>query len=214
MEEIKILYKDTEIAVVEKPIGALSQRDALGQDGLVEILARQLGKTVYSVHRLDRPVGGVMVYALSKNAAAHLSGEKAFEKIYLACVSGKTEPKGEMVDYLFKDSAKGKSFVVKSERKGAKYARLTYETLKNTVTEQGEVSLVRVKLDTGRTHQIRVQFASRGMPLLGDGKYGSQVKGNGIALWSHGLVLTHPKTKETLIFTSNPSENEYFKIFN
>lgn len=213
MEEIKILYQDTEIAVIEKPVGVLSQRDAKGEDGLVEILARQIGKTVYPVHRLDRPVGGVMVYALTKNAAAFLSGEKAFEKVYLAAVSGVCPATGEMVDYLYKDSAKGKSFIVKGERKGAKYARLTYETLKTATTEQGNISLVRVKLDTGRTHQIRVQFASRGMPLLGDGKYGSRIKGQGIALWSHGLTLSHPKTKQILIFTSNPIDNPYFEIF-
>jgi 23S rRNA pseudouridine1911/1915/1917 synthase len=210
---IKIFYQDTEIAVIEKPVGVLSQKDAKGEDGLVEILSRQLGKTVYPVHRLDRPVGGVMVYALSKNAAALLSGEKTFEKVYLACVSGKTAPEGEMVDYLFKDSTKGKSFVVKSERKGSKYARLTYETLKTVTSEQGDLSLVRIKLDTGRTHQIRVQFASRGMPLLGDGKYGSRIKGQGIALWSHGLTLTHPKTGQTLIFTSNPADNQFFERF-
>jgi 23S rRNA pseudouridine1911/1915/1917 synthase len=213
MEKINILHQDSEIVIIEKPIGVLSQKDAKGENGLVEILAEQLGKTVYPVHRLDRPVGGVMVYALSKNAAAYLSRENAFEKVYLAAVSGICAATGEMVDYLFKDSAKGKSFVVKSERKGAKYARLTYETLKTANTENGEFSLVRVKLDTGRTHQIRVQFASRGMPLMGDGKYGSRVKGEGIALWSHGLTLTHPKTKETLIFTSMPIDNAYFNIF-
>jgi 23S rRNA pseudouridine1911/1915/1917 synthase len=154
-----------------------------------------------------------MVYALTKQSAAALSRENAFEKVYLAAVSGICGAAGEMVDYLFKDSAKGKSFVVKSERKGAKYARLTYETLKTANTENGDFSLVRVKLDTGRTHQIRVQFASRGMPLMGDGKYGSRVKGEGIALWSHGLTLTHPKTKETLIFTLNPNENPFFDMF-
>lgn len=211
MQEIKIIYIDSEIAVIEKPVGVLSQRDAKGEDGLVEILTRQIGKIVYPVHRLDRPVGGVMVFALTKNAAAYLSRENAFEKVYLAAVAGKCEPAGEMVDYLFKDGAKGKSFVVKSERRGAKYARLTYETLKTASTEQGDFSLVRIKLDTGRTHQIRVQFASRGMPLMGDGKYGSRIKGEGIALWSHGLTLVHPKTEETLIFTSNPMGNPYFE---
>ncbi len=213
MQEIKILYRDTEIAVIEKPVGVLSQRDAKGEDGLVEILARQIGKTVYPVHRLDRPVGGVMVYALTKNAAAFLSGEDAFEKLYIAAVSGICPTAGEMQDYLFKDSTKGKSFVVKGDRKGAKYAHLTYNTAKTVKTEQGDFSLVRVKLHTGRTHQIRVQFASRGMPLLGDGKYGSRIKGNGIALWSHGLTMTHPKTKQILIFTSNPIDNPYFEIF-
>ena len=209
MEEIKFLYQDSEIVVIEKPPGLLSQKDVKGENGLVEILTEQLGKTVYPVHRLDRPVGGVMVFALSKVAAAALSVESAFEKEYLAVVSGICPPAGEMIDYLFKDSAKGKSFVVKNERKGAKFARLTYEAV---ATDQDKnLSLVKIKLFTGRTHQIRVQFSSRGMPLVGDGKYGSRIKCESIALWSHKLTLSHPKTKEILIFTSNPTKNPYFE---
>ncbi len=211
--EIKIIYKDAEIAVIEKPMGVLSQKDTKGEDGLVEILAKQLNCTVYPVHRLDRPVGGIMVYALTKKAATHLSQEKAIKKTYLAAVSGVCPVTGEMVDYLFKDSAKGKSFVVKGERKGAKYARLTYETLKTVSTESGDFSLVRIELDTGRTHQIRVQFSSRRMPLMGDGKYGSRIKGEGIGLWSHGLLISHPQSGKPMLFTSNPSEISYFKLF-
>ncbi len=211
--EINIIYKDSDIAVIEKPVGTLSQRDAMGNDGLVEILSMQLGTTVYPVHRLDRPVGGAMVYALSKSAAAYLSRENAIKKTYLAAVYGTCPPNGEMVDYLFKDSQKGKSFVVKSERRGAKYARLTYQTLKTVSTEAGDFSLVRVELDTGRTHQIRVQFSSRSMPLMGDGKYGSRIKGQGIGLWSHGLIISHPQGGKPMLFTSNPQNNPYFELF-
>ncbi len=211
MEEIKIIYKDTEIAVIEKPSGVLSQKDTKGEDGLVEILSRQFKKTVYPVHRLDRPVGGVMVFATTKAAATTLSGENAFEKEYLAVVSGVCPPTGEMIDYLFKDSVKGKSFVVKSERKGAKYARLAYEAV--AFDESANLSLVKIKLFTGRTHQIRVQFSSRGMPLVGDGKYGSRIKCESIALWSHKLVLSHPKTGKRLVFTSAPTNNPYFATF-
>lgn len=217
MKEINIVYLDTDIAVVIKPSGVLSQKDVNGENGLVEILSEQLGKTVYPVHRLDRPVGGLMVFALNRQAAARLSAENALEKTYLAVASGICppwgEPAGEMTDYLYKDGAKGKSFVVKSERKGAKFARLTYETVKTIQTEAGALSLIRIRLDTGRTHQIRVQLSSRGMPIVGDGKYGSKIKCNGIALYSHGLALTHPKTGKQLLFTSNPTDNDYFEIF-
>ncbi len=213
MEKIQIVYADGDLTVVIKPSGTLSQRDVNGENGLVEILSEQLGKTVYPVHRLDRPVGGLMVFALNRQAATFLSKENVIEKTYLAVVSGICSPWGEMTDYLYKDGAKGKSFAVKTERKGAKYAHLTYETLKTTKTDDGELSLVRIKLDTGRTHQIRVQFSSRGMPIAGDGKYGSRIKGNGIALYSHGLALSHPKTGERLLFTSNPTDIKYFDIF-
>lgn len=215
MEELKVLYKDGDIAVIVKPFGVLSQKDAKGEMGVVEILSRQLGKTVYPVHRLDRPVGGVMVYAVSKRAAAELSRENAFEKVYLAVASGRPDAQsGEMEDYLYKDSAKGKSFVCSGERKGVKYARLEY-TLVNTLEHEkhGELSLVRVKLHTGRTHQIRVQLSSRGMPLVGDGKYGSRVKSKSIALWSHSIRMTHPVTRKTLEFTSYPEDSEWFSIF-
>ncbi len=211
--DINIIFKDADIAVIEKPVGILSQRDAKGEDGLVELLSEQLKCTVYPVHRLDRPVGGVMVYALTREAAAYLSKENAIKKTYLAACSGVCPAVGEMTDYLYKDGAKGKSFVVNKERRGAKYARLTYEAMQTAQTEAGDFSLVRVELDTGRTHQIRVQFASRSMPLMGDGKYGSRIKGEGIGLWSHGLLVSHPKTEKPMLFTSNPSESPYFKLF-
>ena len=213
---IKLIYRNKEFIVIEKPYGVLSQRDAKGEDGLVEMLSAQLDTTVYPVHRLDRPVGGVMVYALTKRAAAILSAEGAFEKTYLAVVAGMKDEfpiTGEMVDYLYKDGAKGKSFVVKSERKGAKLARLAYEVLGSIETEHGRLSLVRVRLYTGRTHQIRVQFASRGMPLVGDGKYGSRIKGESIALWSHKIEMNAPVIGEKRIFETLPSGNAAFDKF-
>ena len=217
MSPIKVIYQNSEIAVIEKPAGMLSQRDANGEDGLVEILSGQLDATVYPVHRLDRKVGGVMVYALTKKAAASLSAENAFTKTYLAAVSGVPDgfaDTGEMVDYLFKDGAKGKSFVVKSDRKGAKLAKLAYEKLASTETEHGRLSLFKIKLFTGRTHQIRVQFASRGMSLVGDGKYGSRIKSESIALWSHKIKLNAPVNAKTTVFTSFPSSETWFEIFN
>ena len=210
---IRILHKTKSFAVVEKPYGALSQRDASGEEGLVELLSAQLNTTVYPVHRLDRPVGGVMIYALTKKAAAELSAEGAFAKTYLAVVSGVCPITGEMVDYLFKDSAKGKSFVVKGERRGAKLARLAFERIAVAETEHGTLSLVKVRLFTGRTHQIRVQFASRGMPLVGDGKYGSRIKSNSVALWSYSIALNAPVTAQSREFTLSPSGNEWFGIF-
>lgn len=217
---IKIIYKNKDFAVIEKPFGALSQRDASGQDGLVELLSAQLKCTVYPVHRLDRPVGGVMVYALTKQAAALLSTPDAFGKTYLAVLSGMADEfpiTGELIDYLYKDSAKSKSFVVKSERKGAKQARLAYEVIKSVPTDHGKLSLIKVRLYTGRTHQIRVQFSSRGMPLVGDGKYGSRIKSESIALWSHRIELS-PKIaaalrSERTSFELLPTEDGFFGLF-
>ena len=171
---LKILYSNKNIIICIKPFGVLSQKDAKGEEGLPEILAAQTGgKTIYPVHRLDRPVGGVMVYAKNSKTAAALSAENAFEKTYLAIVSGRpNETSGILSDYLYKDSAKGKSFVVAKERKGCKYAELEYEVLDTKETEQGELSLVKVKLHTGRTHQIRAHLAHIGHFVIGDGKYG------------------------------------------
>ena len=209
---LKILYSNKNIIICIKPFGVLSQKDAKGEEGLPEILAAQTGgKTIYPVHRLDRPVGGVMVYAKNSKTAASLSAENAFEKTYLAVISGcPEENSGVLSDYLYKDGAKGKSFVVAKERKGCKYAELEYEVLESKETEQGELSLVKIKLHTGRTHQIRVQFASRGMPLIGDGKYGSRIKSENIGLWSHKIEINAPQNEKTQIFTAPPpSENPW-----
>ncbi len=163
---MEILYSDKELAVLVKPVGIESQAAVPAE------LGKQLGGMFYPVHRLDLNVGGVMVYARTKQAAAALSKaiqEGAMVKEYVAMVHGTPDESGDWEDLLFKDSSKNKVFVVKRMRGGVKKARLEYERLC-----EGETSLVHIRLHTGRSHQIRVQFASRGFPLVGDHKYGSR----------------------------------------
>lgn len=196
MQPIKILFEDEFLLLAVKPNNLLSLPDASGAPNVVSALALQIGCPLFSVHRLDRGTGGVMVFAKTKEIAAKLSaamGEGDFSKEYLAVVHGApSEADGSMEDLLFKDSAKNKSYVVKRERRGVKNAKLTYQ-LRQTVNFKGKaVSLVSVWLQTGRTHQIRVQFSHRKMPLLGDGKYGSKDNGCTTALFSTKLTLTHP----------------------
>ena len=198
---IEILYQDNDIIVCIKPAGLLSEGE--GEDSLLTVLAAQCGGQIFPVHRLDRGAAGLMVFARNSKAAAGLSRavqEKQLKKEYFACVSGApAEKEGEMTDFLFKDSRKGKVFAVKRPRKGVREARLTYRVL----WQDGDSSLVRVTLDTGRTHQIRVQFSSRGMPLWGDGKYGSRVKGE-LALFSCGLGFPHPRTGKRMEWEAKP----------
>lgn len=198
-----VLYQDKDLVVCRKAPGLLSEGE--GPDSLVTLLSRQCGVPVYPVHRLDRGAAGLMVFARSQASAAALSRavqEKRLNKEYFALVSGVPTPAaGEMTDFLFKDSQKGKVFAVKRPRKGVREARLTYRTLWSGGAEP--VSLVRIRLDTGRTHQIRVQFSSRGMPLLGDGKYGSRVKGE-LALFSCALGFPHPVTGQRMEFFDKP----------
>ena len=173
---MEILYSDKDIAVCVKPLGLDSE------SGMCAALKETLGGDFFCVHRLDKNVGGVMVYARQKAAAARLStliqnGELVKE--YVALVRGTPPESGDWEDLLFKDSSKNKVFVVKRERKGVKKARLEFKRL-----SAGESSLVRVRLHTGRSHQIRVQFASRGYPLLGDHKYGARDQRTEPALFS------------------------------
>ena len=188
-----ILFQDDHLLLVAKPVGVSSQ-EATG-DSLPLRLAR-MGSPVLSVHRLDTPTGGVMVYARTKAAAAGLSAlvgqHDRFVKEYLAVVQGIPQPEGELTDLLYHDVRKNKSYPVKRERKGVRLARLSYTLLQTVETPEGLFSLVRVRLHTGRTHQIRVQFASRGMPLYGDIRYGG-VKGEGLGLWSYRLTFPHPQ---------------------
>lgn len=158
--------------------------------------ARGENEDIFVLHRLDRATGGVMIYARNQKSAAELSrliAEKdGFEKHYLTVVSGVPSEKcGNMTDYLYKDSAQKKSFVVKSERRGAKLASLDYE-LRSTAEIDGKtLSLVAIKLNTGRFHQIRAQFSSRSMSVFGDGKYGSREKAPHFALWANKIAFTY-----------------------
>ena len=201
-----IIYEDRHLIVVEKPTGILSQ-DAEG-DCVPRRLAER-GYPVKSVHRLDKPTGGVMVYARTDQAAAGLSSlvgkHDQFQKVYLAVVQGcPAEQEGTLTDLLYHDVRRNKSYVVSRPRKGVREAKLDYTVLNTVTTEEGVFSLVRVRLHTGRTHQIRVQFASRKMPLYGDSRYGG-VKGNTLGLWSHQLSFPHPITKDVVSVKSQPN---------
>ncbi len=170
---MEILFSDGNLAVCIKPVGLDSEKE------VPATIAEILGGEVFPIHRLDKNVGGVMVYARNKTAAAALSKavqEGTMVKEYVAKIHGTPPEKGDWEDLLWKDSAKNKVFVVKRERKGVKKARLTFEHLGN--------SLVHIRLYTGRSHQIRVQFASRGFPLVGDHKYGSKDEATAPLLFS------------------------------
>ena len=187
---MEILYTDTGIVVCVKPVGMDSEHE----------VPAALGGEIYPIHRLDKNVGGVMVYAKTKAAAAALSKavqEGTMVKEYVAMVHGCPPEEGDWGDLLWKDSSKNKVFVVKRERKGVKKARLEYKRL-----SQGDESLVRVRLHTGRSHQIRVQFSSRGFPLVGDHKYGSRDEKTEPMLFS--CCLTFPYKGKTLRFEQLP----------
>lgn len=205
---IPILFQDRALAVCLKPPGTLSQDGPGGS--LPALLREQLGGDIYPVHRLDREAGGVMVYARTSRAAGALSAAMsagAFQKRYLCIIQGRPEAEeGTYQDLLLHDKARNKSFVVQRMRGGVREASLDYRLL----AEQDGLSLVLVRLHTGRTHQIRVQFASRGTPLLGDGKYGG---GRGqMALWSHALSFPHPVSGKPMSFQV-PPEGPLWKPF-
>ena len=214
---LQILYEDAFLVVCLKPVGVLSQSAPGESDGdMLSLLNEQLGGEMFLIHRLDRGVGGVMVFAKRRDAAARLSAavaDRTLLKEYVALVHGVPESaEGEMVDLLYKDAAKNKSFVVDRQRAGVKKAQLTYRTLASYEDEGDErLSLVRVRLGTGRTHQIRVQFSSRGMPLVGDGKYGARDHGLSIALWSCRLCFPHPikKGKTVDVFCPPPAQGAF-----
>ncbi len=160
------------------------------------------------VHRLDRPTGGVMVFAKTSKAASRLSEQirdKKFEKEYLVIVDGKLENEvGTYEDFLLKNERTNTSKVVDEKNKNAKKAKLDYEVLK--YNEETNLSLVKVKLHTGRHHQIRVQFASRNHSVYGDQKYGTRGRGKQLCLWAYKLSFNHPVTKEKMEFTAYPGK--------
>ena len=198
---IEILHKDRDFIVCVKPQGVPSQSDTTSDTDMTSLLSNHLkdmgeNDDIFVVHRLDRQTGGLILYARNKNAAAAFSrlvAEKdGFCKEYLTVISGKPEDDcGNMTDYLFKDSAQKKAFVVKSERKGAKLASLDYTIIKTESKAEKTYSLLSVKLNTGRFHQIRAQLSSRGMPIYGDGKYGSREKLPHMLLWANKLSFTY-----------------------
>ena len=201
---MEILYRDRDLTVCVKPPQLLSEQTP-DRRGLADLIAAENGGYVGVIHRLDRGVGGVMVYAKSPTAAAKLSAAvqaKELRKEYLAVVRGTPLPEsGEMRDLLFHDRRQNKTFVVERQRAGVKEALLEYDTIEHITTARGEeCSLVHVLLHTGRTHQIRVQFASRGHSLLGDGKYGARGDNRQIALFATRLAFSHPVTRKKMEF--------------
>ena len=191
---MEILYSDADIAVCVKPVGLDSEQE------VPAALLEKLGGEIFTLHRLDRNVGGVMVYARTKKAAAELSRliqQGGMVKEYVALVHGDVPENGDWQDLLFKDSRKNKVFVVKRQRAGVKPARLEFVRLKS-----GETSLVQIRLHTGRSHQIRVQFASRGFPLVGDHKYGARDNDSSPMLFS--CRITFPYCGEEKTFSCLP----------
>lgn len=195
-----IVYEDAGLLVCQKPAGVDSE------NGLPALLRAETGaEEIFCVHRLDRETSGLMVYAKNRHAATALSAAIAarrLHKAYLAVAQGETPPSGEMTDLLYRDAKKNKSYVVRRMRRGVREAALTFETLARAES----LSLVRIALQTGRSHQIRIQFASRGFPLVGDTKYGSAWRGSPLALFASALAFPHPESGEELRFTASPPD--------
>ncbi|MBR7094724.1 MAG: RluA family pseudouridine synthase [Clostridia bacterium] len=209
---MNVLYTDDWIVVAEKPRGVLSEGSDAG--GMPALLAAELGSPVLTVHRLDRETAGLMVFARDGKTAGKLSAllqEGRFLKEYAAVVHGVPDPaEGEMCDLLFRDAKRGKSFIVDRMRHGVRGAHLAYRTEATATAADGTpLSLVAVRLGTGRTHQIRVQFSGRGMPLYGDGRYGGRERAP-LGLFARRLSFPHPKSGKELAFTLPlPCEEAY-----
>ncbi len=216
-EEFVILHEDNHILVVMKPQNLASCPDESGDKNLLDLLKDYI-RTTYKkpgnvylglVHRLDRPTGGVMVFAKTSKAAGRLSEQMRtgdFEKKYLAVLCGAPVPeRGTLSGWLKKNTVNNMVYLCPQGTEGAKAAELEYETLE----KQGGLSLVKVKLHTGRSHQIRVQMAGISHPVYGDLRYGGDKAQKGkLALWAYSLSFTHPVTKERLLFLCEPPKGE------
>lgn len=221
-EKLNVIYEDNHIIVVEKPVNIPSQGDKTGDVDMLTIIKEYLKEkynkpgNVYLglIHRLDRPVGGVMVFAKTSKAAARLSEQvrdKVFKKQYLVIANGKFDKEtGVLSDYLLKNERKNMSRVVPEGTKNSKYAELDYEILKYDA--ELNLSVLKINLHTGRHHQIRVQLSSRNHSIYGDQKYGGRGHGKQICLWAYELTINHPITKEEMTFKSIPKMEKSWKI--
>lgn len=207
---MNVIYKDGAVILAIKPAGVLSTDEP---GGMPELLRAELNTDeIRTVHRLDRVVSGLMLLARSSACASELSRqirEGEFHKEYLAVVHGVTAASGELCDLMYRDKARRMSFVTDTPAVGVQEARLEYDTLESTAG----LSLVRVRLITGRTHQIRCQFASHGWPLVGERKYDVNDDNCPIALWSHRLRFAHPVTGEQMDFAVQPPETYPWTLF-
>ena len=216
MEPLRILYEDAHLVLCVKPVGVLSEDSADGacMPALLRQHYRAQGKPDYiaTVHRLDKAVGGAMLFSRRREVTGKLTAaiaEHRVTKEYLAVLRGTPEKDSDtLTDLLFRDAAHNKSYVVKRMRRGVREASLDYTVLGRA----DGLTLVRVRLHTGRTHQIRVQFSSRGLPLLGDIRYGSKAPCSP-ALWSHRLALTHPVTGKPVDVTCPPPDSWPWSLF-
>lgn len=216
IEELNVIYEDNHIIVVLKPQNVACCPDESGDDNLFDCVKRYIKQTYAKpgnvflglVHRLDRPTGGVMVFAKTSKAASRLSEQMkngGFEKLYFAVLCGAPlKKRATLENYLRKNSVNNMVYVCTQTEEGAKLASLEYEILEECVG----LSLAKVKLHTGRTHQIRVQMASINCPLYGDMRYGgaAAVKGK-LALWAYSLRFSHPTTGEKLRFIIEPPKD-------
>jgi len=224
--ELNIIYEDKYIIVVEKPAGIPTQPDKEGNINLLStvseyILKKEKNTEIWLIHRLDRPVGGLIVFSKNKNAAAKMSNmikENKFEKNYIAVLCGKTENSGTLSDYIIKNQRLNLSKIVNKGNKNAKFAQLKYNTINQKNTEEfGILSLVKINLITGRHHQIRVQFAHNNTAVWGDTKYNpifARKKGVGyIALWAYEIKFNHPINNKLMNFKLKPCNVYPFNIF-
>ncbi len=216
---IPVLYEDKYLILCEKPVGVLSAPEPGRRQNMPDLLKKQTrAYRIDVIHRLDQPVGGVMVYSKSSKATPGLYKQMAghhFIKEYLAVVTGiPATPQGEWVDWLLKDAARCKSRTVRPGTPGAKEAKLSYQVLQTVVKDGMSLTLVRIQLYTGRTHQIRVQFSSRRLPLLGDEKYGgASLDMKGLPLWSCHLKFRHPVTGQDVEGVSLPPRTYPWNLF-
>ncbi len=221
--KINILYEDNHLLIVEKPVNMLVQADKTKDEDLLTKLKKYI-KEEYNkpgavflslVHRLDRPVGGAIIFAKTSKAASRLSDQlrrRVIEREYLGVVRGIVEENNaKLEDYLLKDTKKNEVSIVKSSNQKAKKAVLTFRKMETN----HNLSLLNIKLETGRSHQIRVQLAGTGHPLYGDQKYGSKINkvGEQIALWSHKLSFKHPTKDEIIKIVSYPPKERPWNNF-
>lgn len=218
LPKINIIYEDNHLLVIEKPVNIPVQKDNTNDIDLITMLKdyrkhheNKSGEAYLGlVHRLDRPVGGIMVFAKTSKAASRLSEQirtNTFHKTYIAVVEGILPKEGTLEDYLIKDKKENISYVTTKDK--GKYSKLEYKL----IDIKDNLSLVRINLITGRSHQIRVQFSSRNHPLVGDSKYSSNPDNINIALYAETVTFNHPTTKEELTFTLNKPNRYPFNIF-
>lgn len=218
LPKINIIYEDNHLLVIEKPINIPVQKDNTNDTDLITMLKDYRKKNENKpgeaylglVHRLDRPVSGIMVFAKTSKAASRLSDQirtNIFHKTYLAVVQGTLSKEGTLEDYLIKNEKDNISYVTTKDK--GKYSKLEYKLLDT----KNNLSLVRINLITGRPHQIRVQFSSRNHPLIGDSKYGDNPNNINIALYAESITFNHPVTKKELTFTLSKPNRYPFNIF-